>query len=720
MTGKTGKTASCELLLPGGSLASASAALEGGADAIYLGLSSFSARKGAQNFSWEDLDRLRGSAGKSGKKIYVALNTLIADRELEAFLETAALLAERRVDAVILQDPGLAWLLRQNFPTLQVHASTQMGIHNLPGMEEAARLGISRVVLSRELTLEEIRLLREGFPEMELEVFIHGALCYGFSGLCLASGTLLDRSANRGECAQVCRTWFQGPGGRKAYDFSTNDLALGPRIRDLSALGVQSFKVEGRMKGPEYARAAARWYRGILDGLSEEDLKLREEHLRLAFGRKPTTGFITGAKGQDLLGTDFPSSRGIPAGSVKRVRPGAFLLTLETDLHPRDGLGFWMGPGQEYKTAVREVRDQTGRRLVKGSTGQTLWIEADDCPEPGQVVFKTSRHDGLLPQINPQSFPLKPLEVDLSIRCEPSGLHLMWRGPLGTGSFFMDAPLEPSEQEEGFGEALRKVFSVSEGLFTLGDFTWENSTGWPGVFLPPKSLKQLRRDFYSRLKPLWSQVRQERIKKVLSNLEGFPTTEPWASVPPGVRETFTPWDVRQPGWRYLPALEFSLEGRNGLLSHWQKDPAEGEEFVGLNNLSQLNLVRRLRGDGAPPGRRLRFFCDYGLYAANRVFSLWLTTEFPEVEALTPWIERPQALEHSLLPSAHWASGRPLPLFYSRVCWRRHSLGEPCAGCTGWYEEEITQGKTRFRVSGQDCLTLVYRLSGSPTPGAGRS
>ena len=205
-----------ELALPAGSLQCALYAFKGGADAVYFGLKSFSARKGAVNFSFEDVRKLKALCSDGGqyegKKFYVTLNTLASDVQLKEVILLLRQLDYLRPDGLIVQDLGIAKIIREHFPNLALHGSTQLAVHTIDGVKELQRLGFSRVVLSRELSFDEIKAIREACPDIELKVFIHGALCYGFSGLCMASQFITgdrERSANRGGCSQICRTWFR-------------------------------------------------------------------------------------------------------------------------------------------------------------------------------------------------------------------------------------------------------------------------------------------------------------------------------------------------------------------------------------------------------------------------------------------------------------------------------------------------------------------------------
>ena len=329
-----------ELLAPGGSFDSAMAALENGADAVYCGLRNFSARKAAKNLSPDQLSRLRKFTLDRNKKVYLTLNTILKEEEIPSVLDTLIQAEELSVDGLIVQDPGLIKIVRDHFPSLNLHASTQMAVHNSWGLQVLKDMGFTRAVLPRELTVREIEELHRQHPDMELEVFIHGAQCYSFSGMCLASGLLLGRSGNRGDCGQICRTWFHHPEGQ-GYYFSCNDLYSGPDVLKIAAAGVSSLKIEGRMKSPAYAAAVSKLYRHILDEKDPEEIPALEEDLRVAFSRKPVKGHLFNRKGEDMINSSYPSHLGIPAGKVLKRKGGPVLVDSTVELHTRDGLMYF-------------------------------------------------------------------------------------------------------------------------------------------------------------------------------------------------------------------------------------------------------------------------------------------------------------------------------------------------------------------------------------------
>ena len=257
-----------ELLAPAGNMECLTAAVLNGADAVYFGGGAFNARKGAANFTGDGLKRAIDYCRLRSVKTHITLNTLLFDRELEAALSFAAELYALHADAVIVQDIGLAALIRRELPLLSVHASTQMGIHSLGGLKYCEENGIARAVLAREVPLEEIRRMHESSP-VELEFFCHGALCMGFSGSCLYSSMAGERSGNRGTCAQPCRknaTVLKPYAGQDEFALSTNDIMMLDRLPALTEAGICSLKIEGRMKSPEYVAAVTRVYRAALDG----------------------------------------------------------------------------------------------------------------------------------------------------------------------------------------------------------------------------------------------------------------------------------------------------------------------------------------------------------------------------------------------------------------------------------------------------------------------
>ena len=288
-----------EILAPAGGIDTIEPAVRAGADAVYLGASEFSARASAKNFNKEELKNAVEYCRQRGVRVYLACNTLVRDDELERALGVIEYACGLPVDALIIQDMGLAELVKKAAPGMRLHASTQMSVHTLGGVELLAEQGFKRVVLSRELSRDEIAEIAAKSP-IELEVFVHGALCMCVSGQCYLSAMLGGRSGNRGACAQPCRLPFSVKGGT-GHDLSLKDQSLTAYLRELDEMGIASAKIEGRMKRPEYTAAAAAACRQSLDsGRADPELLKR---LEAVFSRSGfTQGYYTGKRGREMFG----------------------------------------------------------------------------------------------------------------------------------------------------------------------------------------------------------------------------------------------------------------------------------------------------------------------------------------------------------------------------------------------------------------------------------
>lgn len=290
-----------EVLSPAGSYEAAVAAVQNGADAIYLGYGKFNARRNAANFDENGLRTTVDYCHLRGVKVYLTLNTLLSDQELPQAAKLVALCSQIGVDALIVQDLGVVELVRQVAPDLPVHGSTQMTVHNLDGVMACAAMGMERVVLARELSRQQISYICRRSP-IEIEVFVHGALCMCYSGQCFLSSVIGGRSGNRGLCAQPCRMKYGWDGSASGYPLSLKDMSLANHLKALNDMGVASAKIEGRMKRPEYVAIVTRVY---ADALKEGRTPTREEldRLKAAFSRQGfTDGYYQGRTGRHMFG----------------------------------------------------------------------------------------------------------------------------------------------------------------------------------------------------------------------------------------------------------------------------------------------------------------------------------------------------------------------------------------------------------------------------------
>ena len=338
-----------ELLAPAGSMEALRAAVQNGADAVYLGVGPFNARQGARNFTVETLREAVQYAHIRGANVHLTLNTLVSDRESQQACELIRAAARAEVDAFIVQDLGVMAMCRQIAPDVPVHASTQMSIHSLEGVRQAAELGASRVVLARELPRDEIARICRSSP-VEIEVFAHGALCMCYSGQCYMSGVIGRRSGNRGQCAQPCRLPYGYGRFENKYLLSLKDNCLVQYLRELEKMGVASIKLEGRMKRPEYVATVTRVYREALDTGRLNQRQMAD--LTAAFNRQGfTDGYYLGKTGREMFGfrEDTQPDRALLA---------AARASYETVENPRVPVRFYMIVNRD--SAMLAVQDPDG------------------------------------------------------------------------------------------------------------------------------------------------------------------------------------------------------------------------------------------------------------------------------------------------------------------------------------------------------------------------
>lgn len=387
-----------ELLAPAGNMASLIAAVENGADAVYLGVRDFSARAYAGNFTMEEFREALDYAHLRGVKAYVTLNTLIKDTDFEKAVNLMQTLDELGTDAIIVQDIGLLSLARKFVPGLPVHASTQMTIHNTEGVRFLQDMGVSRVVLAREMSLDEIKAVKQD-TGMEIETFIHGALCICYSGQCLMSSMIGGRSGNKGHCAQPCRKRYSlikdsvGLSTRGSFLLSPKDLNTSAILPELIEAGITSFKIEGRMKRPEYVAGVVRIYRRLIDRYAEDQsgyFVSDEENMQLAqlFNREFTTGYFKGNPAGSLMSRERPYNRGVPAGRVIRYDRKGRNLTLELAeaLRTGDGIGF---EGEEDSGTVIQIMYSGEKPVKEAAKGAVVSIPFDTPLRAGTRIYRT-------------------------------------------------------------------------------------------------------------------------------------------------------------------------------------------------------------------------------------------------------------------------------------------------------------------------------------------
>ncbi|MEM5947370.1 peptidase U32 family protein [Spirochaetia bacterium 38H-sp] len=665
-----------EILAPAGSLAAGIYAIKAGADAIYTGLPRFSARAFANNPSLQELSALRAFSQAQGVKLNIAFNTLIRDTELEEARYWLRILSMLRPDAVIVQDLGLADLIRKDFPNLTLHASTQLAIHNTDGARLMAELGFSRVILARELEIAEIKEIIQKVPEIEYEVFVSGAMCYSTSGICLASGLMLGRSANRGVCAQVCRTW-QEKDKKKQYTFSMRDLMLIEHAEELAKTGIRSFKIEGRMKSPEYVDAAVRLWRKKLD-TRRTDPQLMEK-LALSFMRNTGEGHIKTHKEQELIDTDYPGHRGLKLGTIKKVAEKEALVHLEQEIHIRDGAGI-IEKGEITAWAIKSIRkNQT--KLTQAQKGMQVWINIPKKFAEQHEIRLLSAHDNKLPEIKASALEKAPLHTKINITIYKDRLHIKLDFADKTLEEEYYHSLQKAAEKEITYTKLTQLFSYYSPAGQIPikaelTINAEDSINITRIFYPPSFLKQTRRAIFSLL---------------YKNLDNPTSTQKHSQNPPlntpsiPLRNTLSPRDsnlpfvtdytnidtkslakltIKNKTYTVIPLAPttFSYKSTYSQLHNIiEKNPQENF-LIGLNNPAHILWAKHL---ATIYQQRIAFFTDYLLYNSNHLTENLYKHIIPNLAFSYPWIESP--VKHPC-----YTDFNP-PIFYSRVI---HNTKEP--------------------------------------------
>lgn len=522
-----------ELLSPAGDFETALAAFYAGADAVYCGLPDFSARAFAKNFDFTSLSSLVRLARKRGKKVYVTFNTVLDEDALEEAARELSKLADIGPDGIIVQDLGVARLCRRHFPELNLHASTQLVAHNLEGVLALGELGFTRVVLARELSLAEIASISKRCGSIELECFIHGALCYSLSGLCLFGAMEKGRSGNRGKCPYCCRMAHPAPGAPRAegnehlfYPFSMKDLRLGDDARKLVEAGVASLKIEGRMKSALYVASVTRHYREILDGSKRT---VANSDLETVFSRRTTELYFNGSDSPSPIDSDSLGHLGTPVGTVKRVtrdREGRCWLRFHTAraLEVHDGLQFdSMADGRHLGLGIREMRQAISRTPVfEVSAGTDVEIEVpEDFPvKTGERVYcsmsNAVKRMFPAPAYRPSDYPgtknfdvrvtIAPEEISAAAKCGAIEVEASVRGTFAA-----------AKSPEKTYAAVEKAFSkLGETDYSLGSL---NLVDTDRLFAPMGVLNDLRRDLVEKLDDARARSVADRAEKALSEDE---------------------------------------------------------------------------------------------------------------------------------------------------------------------------------------------------------
>jgi putative protease len=544
-----------ELLAPAGEQDSAFAALRYGADAIYCGLPRFSARADAGNFSVESLSEIVGFGHSltPRRRVYATVNTLIRDGERRELVRALTALCDCRVDGVIVQDAGVAAIARRHAPQLRLHASTQLAVHSREGARTLRDMGFARVVLARELTIAEVRSIAAG-AGIEVEVFIHGALCYAYSGLCLFSSHATGRSGNRGRCAYCCREAFGPdaaasglPAGRpvSGFPFSMKDLAMGPHLDALRDAGVTSLKIEGRMKSALYVAAVTDYYRRLLDGrLPDRDRRRVEDDLRTIFSRPWTDLYARGKPTDPVLDAVNIGHRGARIGqveTVRRDRAGRWLaFHTSRAMEKHDGIQVDLpDPGRPFGFAVETMRyaPTRGARpasvpLIAADAGAAIEIllpsDAPDLPEGAPVYCASSQavkrsypferpRPGAFRQRRDMAVTAAIASEQVRVQARAADDATIRTEAVLEGPF--DAARQPGKTESAFRQAFERTGDTPWVLATL------DVTDPDGRFVPVSRIQEARRQICASLTDALSARQAKHEQDIAIQLDAGATAE---------------------------------------------------------------------------------------------------------------------------------------------------------------------------------------------------
>ncbi|MGB4270643.1 MAG: peptidase U32 family protein [Spirochaetota bacterium] len=391
-----------ELLAPAGSPEALVAALDSGADAVYIGLKDFNARMRAKNFTHDEFKYAINYVHHHNKKIYLTLNTLLFDHELEQVVNILNLAQEYAVDAIIVQDIGLIQLIRTYYPSLTIHASTQTFCHNSMHAQFLKNLGVSRIILPRELSLHEIKIIQQKVP-CEYEVFIHGAMCFSFSGCCLFSSYLFGQSGNRGRCLQPCRYPFTIDGETR-YPFSMKDLALGPSIADYIKAGITNFKIEGRLKSTWYITEVVSYYRKLIDSFIEG----KPFHKEAPQLRSTTKGYMCDSSYDKLVDAKTVGVAGTYIGTVTQVKNKSCIISTRHPLQKGLRLRIVGNSGKKiYEGTLLHYKYDKNKHSLE------WYISLNSKPPLFVYIIGESKSDKALKKL--KAIPFKPYPVDIQI-----------------------------------------------------------------------------------------------------------------------------------------------------------------------------------------------------------------------------------------------------------------------------------------------------------------
>ena len=591
-----------ELLAPAGNMEALKAAISNGCDAVYLGMQKFGARAYSDNFDMESLQEAVRYAHIRDVKVYVTMNTIVFEDEIDDMQRQLQQLNEIGVDGVIVQDLAVFDYIVRNFTDMEAHCSTQMGIDDLEGTLLFKELGAKRVVLSREVPIEKVKEIKQA-AKIPLEIFVHGALCVSYSGNCLMSGLIGYRSGNRGRCVGSCRKEYElfdkttGKSLGKSYLLSTKDLNTIDYIDDLKE--IDSLKIEGRMKEPAYVANVVAQYRAALDGRANAGNK---DNLKKTFNRTFTKGYLFHEDPKDLTNIRRPNNFGYEIGKVTGHRSGMYEITLSQRLNQNDIIRI-DHDNEDVNLSVVKLYDRDGN-LINGAD-KVCYIRIKEKLSSGDVVYKTKDYLFYKDLEDNLEKEFRRFRMDLKVYAYPDSKLVIDAEGLGCSYLY--------ESEEILGEAIsnpttreqvvKQLSRLNDTVFTLGDVEFEEYN----AFIPVKMLNNARREIVQGLydAKISSKERGTREPEAKEKIS-FPTQRPYitasvttkeqydACVSCGIKEVYFDNIIRRNQITYDEREgELLIGGYGGIYHYRNRNPFVTDYSLNVVNSTSCHQLYRL-------------------------------------------------------------------------------------------------------------------------------
>ncbi|MCQ2914436.1 MAG: U32 family peptidase [Alphaproteobacteria bacterium] len=700
-----------ELLAPAGDIDAGFCALQYGADAVYLGMTQFSARAEATNFTPQNLSRFVNYAHSLKKRVLVTVNTVFFNNQIESLICVLDTLNSAKVDGVIVQDLGTVYLIQKYFPNLRIHASTQMAVHNAEGAKYLRDMGVKRVVLARELSLEEIKQITQ-IDGIETEVFIHGALCYSYSGICLFSAFHADRSANRGRCVYPCREKFDG-----SHIFSMKDLAQKENVLLLKDIGVDALKIEGRKKSALYVGAVVDYYRSLLDGEKNQSvLADKFKNIQCVFSRQTTSLYLKDPKNFDVTDPNIVGHRGLYIGNVEKLTTKGKTRFIKfkptSSISKFDGIQIDL-PNEERPIGFSaETLIVNARETFNVKAGQSVEIalppHSQFIPEKSRVYLaSTSKVKSSYPFTKPKETEFLTVQnVDVYVAIYSNKIIASSMGVCSQ----IDGEFSKAEHLETVQNNVEKAFSKSaDSNVKALNIKLDNM----GYFVPMSILNELRRDLFTKLSKVFDEEEKQRQNKICLDLQKT-LNKNWGNKVDGKRIIVKtdqlelledlPEEIKSKVFEFIVELPNNFDGKINLplekirfsiptVIRKKDDFRKNVNYIkttGINKF-EINNIGGFEFVKSNFGLNSDIVSGWGLYAANKLAAVklinmgikrfTLSPETPDVDEMVQCFgDYITTINHS-----------DYPMFISQNC-PYISVNRKCLNCGGYRQKVLKSEK----------------------------